>query len=511
MKLPPTKSKVEKDAAKNGYQKEALEKGAQPPPPLFNIFHQVVMRQASKSRKRKAQETDLDVGISMRWISGSAFPSGHSWEKANSETKRVKVERGLFADDTTVAGKRGELEQGVIETKNVMARFEERNNDDKEEVLDFGTDESNNIRMLGVWLGEEEDVKQRLKRAGAAWVKVRNQLRGSKLPKKTKAQIIECCVESTLLFDCAVRTWRKSEIKRLQSCMDKKYRQIWSRGTGPPLMQMQAEHKNMFDVRRELNVKSVRYKIEKRVLERIGHVMRMDDERMVKAAVLGWLEDLESLPKLPGKKRKTQLYWKQLLREAQIDPTDIGQLTKDRNEWKTLVSKRMRHIAEWEKCGCHRVDRERGPRTSPVPPPPPDFKCDFEDCDKICFNKAGLTIHKRKMHQISSVKVVFSCQGCGSRFVQEANLKNHLKACSNTRASDPNKRKCDVCGREINKKSFARHRRIVCGVQNANQGAQTATVYRAKRYICETCGLEQACTNRSRHRRVCLGGPEAVP
>ena len=99
--------------------------------------------------------------------------------------------------------------------------------------------------------------------------------------------------------------WRISEIKKLQSCMDKKYRQIWARGNCPPLVQMQTEHKNMYDVRRELDIKSIRYKIEKRVLERIGHVMRMDDSRMVKAAVLGWLEDLEPLPKLPGKKRKT--------------------------------------------------------------------------------------------------------------------------------------------------------------------------------------------------------------
>ena len=154
----------------------------------------------------------------------------------------------------------------------------------------------------------------------------------------------------------------------------------------------------MYDVRRELGVMSIRYKIEKRVLERIGHVMRMDDDRTVKAAVLGWVEDLESLPKLPGKKRKTILYWKQLLREAQIDATNIGQLTRDRKEWKALVRARMRHIKEWEINSCHRVERERGQRTSP---PPSDFACIFEGCDKVCYNKAGLAVHRRKVHEIS--------------------------------------------------------------------------------------------------------------
>ena len=44
----------------------------------------------------------------------------------------------------------------------------------------------------------------------------------------------------------------------------------------------------MFDVRRSLGVKSVSVKVEKRVLERIGHVMRMGNERLTKAVVLGW-------------------------------------------------------------------------------------------------------------------------------------------------------------------------------------------------------------------------------
>ena len=83
----------------------------------------------------------------------------------------------------------------------------------------------------------------------------------------------------------------------------------------------------MWDVRREVGVSSVRWKIEKRVLERIGHVMRMGDDRMVKACILGWMEELENFEKPSGRSRKTILYWKKLMREAGLDPTNVAGLT----------------------------------------------------------------------------------------------------------------------------------------------------------------------------------------
>ena len=139
-------------------------------------------------------------------------------------------------------------------------------------------------------------------------MKVKRQLRGSRISKKVQARVVEACVESTLLFDCQARTWQVRELKRLQQTMDKKYRYIWSNKREPPLIQMQREGKNMFDIRRELGVKSVRQKVEKRILERIGHVIRMEDTRLTKAACLGWMKDLEEHDKVPGKKRKTVLY-----------------------------------------------------------------------------------------------------------------------------------------------------------------------------------------------------------
>jgi hypothetical protein len=374
-----------------------LREGCPSSPGLFNVYHQGVMRSAAKSRKRKAGEMGEEFGINFNWVPGSAFPGTGTWEKFNSEAKKRKIDKELFADDTTVTGKKREMVEGLKAIKETMERFEERNNEDKEEELIFGTEESNKIRILGSYLGPAEDVKQRVRRAGAAWTKIKARLKGSRLSKRTQARVVEACVESTMLFDCQARTWQVAEVKRMQSVMDKMYRYIWSRKTKPPLIQMQEEGKNMIDVRTDLGVKSMRYKVEKRCLERVGHVMRMEDNRMVKAVTLGWMEDLERVPKKKGKKRKTVLYWKKLLREGGIDHTNIGVLTENRKEWKKIVMKRMNHLEKWERRGGKRTQEERGERNQ-LREEPEGFTCDWEGCGKECKSKAGLVNHRRRMH-----------------------------------------------------------------------------------------------------------------
>ena len=39
------------------------------------------------------------------------------------------------------------------------------------------------------------------------------------------------------------------------------------------------------------------------MLERIGHVMRMEDDSLTKVAVLKWYKKLEGVSKAPGKKK----------------------------------------------------------------------------------------------------------------------------------------------------------------------------------------------------------------
>ena len=288
--------------------------------------------------------------MTWKYIPGSFFPGTGNLEKNNTEAVAYSFSECLFADDTTIVGERGELQDGVNRVKEVMNMYEEQNNDHKEEHLPFGREEAEDIRMLGSWMGPEKDTRNRIKRASNVWFKVKTQLKNTTLSKKWQARIVQATVVSALLFDCHTRTWWLRDIKRLQTWLDRSLRYIWSNKTGPPLIQMQREGRNMQDVRNASDIRSLRWQIEKRMLERIGHVFRMKNNHPTKIATLGWMEELEEYAKCPGRKRKTVLSWKKMLREADVDWTDMERITADKKGWRDRIEERMEHLKAWE-CG----------------------------------------------------------------------------------------------------------------------------------------------------------------
>ena len=54
----------------------------------------------------------------------------------------------------------------------------------------------------------------------------------------------------------------------------------------------------MQDIRTRIEIKSIRWKIENRILQKFGHVHRMSNSRTYKAAIVGRKQDLERHKKL---------------------------------------------------------------------------------------------------------------------------------------------------------------------------------------------------------------------
>ena len=474
-----------------------LREGCSTSPILFNIYHQAVMRQADTWRC----EQGGDVGVPWRWVPGGSFAGGRVWEKGGAECRRVSLRCALFADDTTVVGMSGEIERGSNGMKEVMGYWEESINEDKEEELCFGTSEGGGVRVLGSWMSAEVDVKNRIKRANGLWWKVRGWLVGSKLSKRWQARVVEACVESSLLYDSGVRVWYKKDLGKLQKWMDKCYRYVWSDRNGEPLRQMEARGCNMQDVRSCLGVKSVRWKIEKRVLERIGHVVRMGNDRLVKAMVLGWYEGLEGKEKMIGRKRKTVLYWKRILNEAGVDWTDVERVCLDRDGWRAWVRARMVHVDKWERQGGHGyvwgVNEERVDRNDRRVI---DLVCRYDGCGKVCRSKGGLVQHQKRRHRAPLDRVVFDCGLCGRSCETEVAKINHERSCGGGRA-EGNRRECAVCGSWVSRGNYARHRRACVGVDDEEVGGGTRT--RGRTAECQLCGRTLSYSNMARHQRSC--------
>ena len=107
-------------------------------PILFNIYHQAVMRQTGKQKHTQARAAAC---VSEWGLNGDGYQvvrlRGQAHGRGNrSEAKEVQFHELLFADDTSIVGMKEEMDGRVIAIKEVMGKFEEKSNDQKEECLD---------------------------------------------------------------------------------------------------------------------------------------------------------------------------------------------------------------------------------------------------------------------------------------------------------------------------------------------------------------------------------------
>ena len=199
----------------------------------------------------------------------------------------------------------------------------------------------------------------------------------------------------------------------------------------------------------------------------MGHVLRMNDDRLVKQAVLLWyrkLEEENKTKKVPH--RNTITYWRKLINEAGEDPNNIEHLITDRTKWRALVRNRVKHLEEYERQqGQNHVLQPdeiiRDRRESTKTPTENTLQC--ENCDKVCRSKAGLAIHRKRLHDSQQKET--QCEKCGKTFTQEATLKNHMKKCLETSQEDlpsarkyvPKKGVCLRCDSLIALTNMSRH------------------------------------------------------
>ena len=488
-----------------------LREGCATSPILFNVYHAEAIRRAERERRKEAAERGQECGLTWRWTPGGSLPPREGPRALHSSNKcNFILEDSLFADDTSLLGWTEELVIGKEVIKKKMMEFEEKCHDGKEESITFATTSAQKTRMLGTLIGKREDRGARIKRGYHAWSKVKQWLWNSSLSKRTRALVVQAVVESTLLFDCSVRAWTPTDIQKFQSVADRAYRFVWNNGKPHTLIRMQNEGVNSYEIRRQLNIESIRTKIECRALERMGHVLRMSDERIVKKAVLGsW--DMERT-RSGNSRGNTIQYWRRLLKEAGHEDDNSENLTNDRKRWKKTVTDRRTFLKNWETqmCNWHRgTEKPARSQWNRERISDSGWPCRWDGCDKMCATKGGRTNHERKAHRRESVD--FKCPKCNDSFSDQAALTNHFKACQGGQGGF-----CPKCQRSLSLSNMARHRRT-CRGEHPTAPEVTNTIITGRfagtraRIQCEECGTWVTKNNISRHWSTCPGNWESRP
>ena len=104
-----------------------------------------------------------------------------------------------FVDGTTNVEMSGKTHEGVRAVKTLMREWEKYNDDAKEEMLEFRTNEGGSVHVLGSWLSMSADEIMRSKRANCLWWKVKSRLKSSQLTKNWHMRVVGTCLESSLL------------------------------------------------------------------------------------------------------------------------------------------------------------------------------------------------------------------------------------------------------------------------------------------------------------------------
>ena len=200
-------------------------------------------------------------------------------------------------------------------------------------------------------------------------------------------------------------------------------------------------------------------KIEKRHLIRIGHILRMDINRLTKQLVLGW-----PAPEISDQHRKARQttigYWRTLLRNAGQGPDTIESLALNRMKYKKFIEERMRKIRMWENKKADKEITERN-QTAEI-----NTSTTCSICERKCKSLTGLKIHVTRMHRKDRDEKQ-TCERCKKTVAKKSAFTNHKKKSMTTTATNrrpEEKKNCPMCAVSISKTNLGRHIRTSHGM-----------------------------------------------
>ena len=455
-----------------------VKQGDIPAPTLFSIYFAVLLTYAFQG---------CEVGIYLRFrTTGKVF----DLRRFNSKSKTFEIltRELLYADDADF------VTHSEDDMQHIMDRFSAA-------CISFGLTISlkktkvmftpapgepytkpdifvNNTRLdvvdTFVYLGStlsrdgslDSEINVRIQKASVAFGNLEKRVWSDRgISTKTKINVYQTCVVTTLLYSSETWTTYRRHLKWLERCHQKCLRRIlnikWQTLTPDT------------EVLSRADCLSIESQIVRSQMRWAGHVVRMPDKRLPKQLFYGELK-LGKRPKHKPKKRYRDGI-KNNLKALEINVSDWETLATNRPAWRNAVKKGCNTFEQerikrakvkralrkgdtldlppntkiWKCQTCERVllskaayvnhtksharTQQQAANVAVLPPRPQDTTCVV--CDKVCKTVPGLKkhmiVHKNVIPQTDPINPVttlsFLCHICHKPCRSNAGLKSHLR------------------------------------------------------------------------------------
>ena len=407
---------------------KGLREGCPSSPPFFNLYHQGVMEDFRIRRRQLAQQTGHKPGI--QWVvkaDGRIDHGVHSREHLRNKAVTVTLADVGFADDTCLMGEAEEMRGAEQLLENSMKDWREKVHPGKTEglrlsargrapfdVRDKGEDAV--VRHVGGRLmetgGQQSDTSRRrssgfhkIAKAARSWqFGARSQQR--KMPRSIRVKIMKAVLMPTLTCFGRSRSWTRDSVKSTQQvinhavrrCLNVRHR--WKR----------AHHVKSVDLNELVQWEPFLHTIARQNLFWLGHLARMQVQRLPKQAAAGFWEG----HKIRVNPAQRQGQWfKFLLAQIQVSQLDWFRLGDgapriNERQFECHTRKRQR-VMEW--------DQETGL-----------FQC--PRCEQGFPKSNGLKAHYEDLHGVADptkmTVQMYTCEFCQQTWRVESHRREHV-------------------------------------------------------------------------------------
>ena len=326
--------------------------------------------------------------------------------KARTRTKICNIKELQYADDAAIVAHSPQVLQHMIDVLyRTYNRLGLKMNTEKTEVMRLADDDRDpetilvgpaqlknvsDFRYLGSYLSNDwslnKEVTYRIGRAAAAFGSLRERVFSNRnLKLTTKINVYNAVCLSTLLYGTETWTLYRSQIRKLEAyhiqCLQRILNVSWK------------DKITHNEILRRTDCKSLEYLAAQRQLRWVGHVIRMEDERLPKQVLYGELVQGQRLQ--GGQKKRYKDFLKVTLKKCHINPQDLELLAQDRAMWRQTSQLGLDKLERDRRDHRDSMRRRRHERANQPSMPLDSLVCQI--CQKICLSRIGLISHLR-MH-----------------------------------------------------------------------------------------------------------------